>query len=144
MKEEGGRVLRITDTQEGVCCKQMVQSGPALPDPPDSCTRSSVEVSLDLLPNSEYIMSFQWKRWPCVLVCVCVQAYECVCVRVRGKVMWGRRHDWWQWGVIVIESITPHSTLCQEHARTHTHIHTHMHGLSHGSFWHCPDKERDW
>lgn len=22
MKEEGGRVLRITDTQEGVCCKQ--------------------------------------------------------------------------------------------------------------------------
>lgn len=22
MKEEGGRVLRITDTQEDVCCKQ--------------------------------------------------------------------------------------------------------------------------
>ena len=22
MKEEGGRVLRITDTREGVCCKQ--------------------------------------------------------------------------------------------------------------------------
>lgn len=25
MKEEGGRVLRISDTQEGVCSKQLVQ-----------------------------------------------------------------------------------------------------------------------
>ncbi|CAB1450888.1 unnamed protein product [Pleuronectes platessa] len=46
----------------------MVQSGPALPDPPDSCTRSSMEVSLDLLPNSEYIISFQpLSPGPCVV-----------------------------------------------------------------------------
>lgn len=30
MKEEGGRVLRITDTQEGVCCKQADGCSPAL------------------------------------------------------------------------------------------------------------------
>lgn len=32
MKEEGGRVLRISGTQEGVCCKQA--DGAVLPDPP--------------------------------------------------------------------------------------------------------------
>ena len=64
-----------------VVSSQMVQSGPAPPDPSDSCTRSSaVEVSVDLLPSSEYIMSFQWKRWPCVSYCV----YVCVCVCARA------------------------------------------------------------
>lgn len=46
---------------ECVVSRQMVQSSSALPDPPDSCTRSSMEVSLESLLNSEYIMSFHWK-----------------------------------------------------------------------------------
>lgn len=38
---------------------------------------------------------------------------------MQGKVMRGRRHDWWHLGVIVIESITPRPILCQ--GDTHTH-----------------------
>ena len=67
----------------------------------------------------------------CFILCVCV----CVCVCTRGKVMQGRQHDWWHWGVIVIKSITPQSALCKgdtrTQARTHMHTHTHTHTDSH-------------
>ncbi len=52
---------------------------------------------------------------------MCVRAYMCACV--CGKVMRGRRHDWWHWGVIVIESITPYCTAAYVGV-IHTHTHT--------------------
>lgn len=98
-------------------CAQAV--GAVQPDPTDSCTRSSVEVSWP---------GCRTRRTKCLSSGKADLVFECVCVCVYGKVMRGRQHDWWHLGVIVIESITPHSTLCQ--GDTHTHIHE----LSHGSF----------
>lgn len=48
------------------------------------------------------------------LVCVFKGAsFKFVCT--HRKVRRGRRHDWWQWGVVAIARITPHSTLRLTH-----------------------------
>lgn len=76
MKEEGGRVLRITVTQGCVVGRQLVQPSPDLPDPSDSCIRSSVEVSLDSPPELRVHHVF-----PVRMLTLCFRL--CVCVYVR-------------------------------------------------------------
>lgn len=69
-RRQGAEDYRCTGGRR-VVSEQMVRCGAAWPDASDSCTGYSLEVSLD----SQNILSFQWKSWPCLFLFASVSAH---------------------------------------------------------------------